>query len=90
LTAQYGRDGHGLLQALHAPTTPPWLRELPQVEVLRTVMLQNFLIEWHTDGRAVIRRRETSDGLPPSAARLASPYDTDARWAAKGEATNCI
>jgi transposase len=85
LTRQYGRDGHALLRALHRPTVPPWLRELPQVEVLRTVLVQNFLVQWHTDGRQVIRRREKSDGLPPGAIRLASPWDTDARWAAKGD-----
>jgi len=37
-------------------------------------------------GREVIRRREAdTDGLPPARSRITSPYDTDARWAAKGD-----
>ena len=40
------------------------------------------------DGREVIRRREKEpegDGLPPGHIRIASPYDTDARWGVKRE-----
>ena len=40
------------------------------------------------DGREVVKRREKEpegDGLPPGHARIASPYDTDARWGAKRE-----
>jgi transposase len=85
LAAQYGRDGHALLSALYAPGAPAWLRELPQAETLRVVLVQNYLVEWREDGGGVIRRREERDGLPPGRLRLASPYDTDARWAAKGE-----
>ena len=34
----------------------------------------------------MIRAREAdTDGLPPGTAGLSSPYDTDARWAAKGD-----
>ena len=36
----------------------------------------------------MIKRREKEpegDGLPPGHARIASPYDTDARWGAKRE-----
>ena len=38
------------------------------------------------NGGGVIRRREKEpegDGLPPGHARIASPYDTDARWGVK-------
>ena len=36
--------------------------------------------------REVIKAREAdTDGLPPGRTRLSSPYDTDARWAAKGD-----
>jgi transposase len=85
LTRQFGRDGHLLLGAIGGPGAPPWLRELPQVEMLRVVLVQNFLVEWHDDGRQEVRRREKEDGLPPGRSRLASPYDTDARWAATGD-----
>jgi hypothetical protein len=41
------------------------------------------------DGREVVKRRQALDeggeGLPPGRWRLTSPYDTDARWAAKGD-----
>jgi len=33
----------------------------------------------------VTRREADTDGLPPGRARLSSPYDTDTRWAAKGD-----
>ncbi|MBP5942407.1 hypothetical protein [Streptomyces acidiscabies] len=34
----------------------------------------------------MVRKREAdSDGVPPSHLRLASPYDPDARWSAKGD-----
>lgn len=86
LAAAYGRDAAALLRAVSAPGAPPWLRELPAVEVLRVVLVQNYLIEITDDGREVIRRREAhQDGLPPGRARITSPYDTDTRWAVKDD-----
>jgi hypothetical protein len=86
LALAYGRDGFALLAAVYAPAAPPWLRELPAVGVLRTVLLQNYTRTITTDGREVVRRREAdSDGLPPGRSRLTSPYDTDARWGVKGD-----
>ena len=35
-----------------------WLRELPAVDVLRRVLLQNYTLTITRDGREVIRRRE--------------------------------
>ena len=58
------------------------------MDVLRRVLLQNYTRVIHADGREVIRRREKEpegDGLPPGHTRIASPYDTDARWGAKRE-----
>ncbi|MGH7736028.1 MAG: transposase, partial [Gemmatimonadales bacterium] len=66
---------------------PAWLRELPAIDVLRRVLLQNYT-RVITGGREVIKRREKEpegDGLPPGHARIASPYDTDARWGVKRE-----
>jgi hypothetical protein len=66
---------------------PAWLREVPAVQVLRTVLLQNYTRTTARNGREVIQRREKNteggDGLPPASIRLTSPYDTDARWSAK-------
>ncbi|MBV9141739.1 MAG: transposase [Pseudonocardiales bacterium] len=56
------------------------------MEVLRTVLVQNYHICTDARGREVITRRETdTDGLPPGKLRINSPYDTDTRWAAKGK-----
>jgi transposase len=87
LVAAYGRDAVALLRAVHtADTAPAWLAELPAVEVLRRVLVQNYVITTDTRGREVVRAREAdTDGLPPGRTRLTSPYDLDARWAAKGD-----
>jgi transposase len=84
LAVQYGLDGRMLIEAVGRARERPWLRELPQVAVLCTVLRQTFVIETDAHGREVMRRRTDSDGVPPGQHRLASPYDTDARWAAKG------
>ncbi|WP_371214386.1 IS1182 family transposase [Streptomyces sp. AD55] len=77
----YGRDGFTLLEAVHAPHAPAWLRELSALQVLRTVWLQNY--HRTMTGTAVeVKRRESGD-LPPGRLRLASPYDTDARYGLK-------
>jgi transposase len=86
LAIAYARDGYALLEAVYDSAAPAWLREVPAVDVLRRVLLQNYTRTITKDGREVIRRREKEPeggGLPPGHARIASPYDTDARWAAK-------
>lgn len=86
LAKVYGQDAVALLRAVFAPTAPGWLSQIPAVQVLRTVLVQNYLIGVDAQGREVIKRREAdTDGLPPARVRLTSPYDTDARWAAKGD-----
>ena len=50
------------------------------------MLIQNYYIHTDARGREVIIRREPDKhGLPPAHHRVSSPYDTDARWAAKGE-----
>jgi hypothetical protein len=87
LALHYAEDGYTLLEALHAPPSPAWLRELPAVQTLRIVLLQNYTRTTSANGHVRIRRREqvedAGDGLPPGPIRLASPYDTDTRWSAK-------
>ncbi|WP_258308738.1 IS1182 family transposase [Streptomyces sp. NWU339] len=89
LALAYAQDGYTLLQAVYAPASPGWLRELPAVQTLRQVLVQNFTRTADRVGRLRIRRRERAedggDGLPPAPSRLASPYDTDTRWSAKRE-----
>ncbi|MGH3292140.1 MAG: IS1182 family transposase [Trebonia sp.] len=88
LAVTYAKDGFALLEAVGHPGSPAWLRELPAVETLRLVLLQNYTRTVHSGGREVVRRREKApdgDGLPPGHRRIASPYDTDARWGVKRE-----
>ena len=88
LAIAYARDGYALLHAVYDSSSPAWLRELPAVDVLRRVLLQNYTRTVTKGGREVIRRREKEpegDGLPPGHLRIASPYDTDARWGVKRE-----
>jgi hypothetical protein len=85
LALAYARDGYALLAACYAPDAPAWLRELPAVDVLRFVLLQNYLRSDTPTGWESRRREADTDGLPPGRQRLTSPYDTDARWAAKGD-----
>jgi transposase len=88
LAVAYARDGFALLEAVFRKESPAWLAEIPAVQVLRTVLLQNYTRTVHADGTEVIRRREKApkgDGLPPACIKIASPYDTDARWGAKRE-----
>ncbi len=87
LAIAYARDGYALVEAVYDSAAPAWLRDLPAVGVLRRVLLQNYT-RTITGDKEVIKRREKEpegDGLPPGHARIASPYDTDARWGVKRE-----
>ncbi len=83
LAVQYGRDGYYLLEQATAPAAPVWLRELPAVQALRLIWIQQYYRETGGAGEKVIRREEREHGLPPGRDRLASPYDLDARYAEK-------
>jgi transposase len=88
LAVAYARDGYALLEAVYDKASPAWLAELPAVDVLRRVLLQNYTRVIRADGREVVKRRERKpegDGLPPGRYRIGSPYDADARWGAKRE-----
>ncbi|MEU7056066.1 hypothetical protein [Streptomyces sp. NPDC046197] len=60
-----------------APDAPPWLRQLPSIETLRMVWVQQF---WLDDGR--VRLREPKR-MAPSRLRVDSPYDGEARYSTK-------
>ena len=88
LALAYGRDGRTLLKAVYAAAASDpdlaFLARLHQVEVLRVVLLQNYLSVVGERGREVIKRREAEvEGLPPGRSRITSPYDLDARWGVK-------
>jgi transposase len=85
LLTEYARDGYALAGACYEESAPAWARELPAVQVLRTVLIQNFHLDRDGHGREVIRRREAGleSGLPPAHLKIASPYDPGARWGKK-------
>ena len=83
LAEQYGRDGYHLLEAVHAPAAPGWLRELPAVQALRAVWVQQYYRVIDEHGEKVIRREAREHGLPPGRLKLVSPYDLDARYSEK-------
>jgi hypothetical protein len=58
----YARDGYALVAACYEESAPPWLRQIPAVQVLRTVLIQSFTRSVSEDGREVIGRREPGDG----------------------------
>jgi transposase len=80
LAVRYGRDGYRLLEAARAPGAPAWLRELPAVETLRRVWVQQY---YRADGGTVIWRESGGHGLPPGRSVIVSPYDTAARYSEK-------
>ena len=87
LMVRYGTDGYYLLEQVHGPGAPAWLRELPAVQALRRIWIQQYYREV-TEGRQEVRRREKlpgGDGLPPGRDCLISPYDLDARYGIKRE-----
>ena len=87
LMIAYGRDGYHLLDQVYAPSAPAWLREVPAVDVLRRVWIQQFYRDVDAaTGRQEVRRREAApdgDGLPPGHLKIISPYDLDARYSIK-------
>lgn len=74
-----GRDGRSLLSALYDAETPSWLREIPAVQILRLVWIQQYSVEDNT-----LRRRTDGHGIPPWARFIGSPYDLEAHLAKKG------
>jgi transposase len=85
LAQVFGQDALALCRAAWADGAPGWIREIEAVHLLRQVLVQIYIIRSDTRGRQVIRKRDANDGVPPGQLRLASPYDRDARWAAKGD-----
>ena len=54
-----GRDGSTLLADIYAADAPAWLREIPAVEILRRIWMQNYV--W-VEGQLHWR---SNDQLPP-------------------------
>jgi transposase len=82
LAALIGADGFQLLEAVYAPEAPGWLREVPAVETLRHVWLQQY----YAYEVGPIRWRSSADS-PPAHLLINSPYDPEARYGAKRDLT---
>ncbi len=78
LADQIGQDGAALLRAVYVSDAPNWLREVPALDVLRRVWLQNY---WQDEER--IRFRTDAEGIPKAAHFLSSPHDNDAHLSKK-------
>lgn len=73
----FGRDGVALLEKLRHPSTPQYLRDLPAVEALRRCWVSEF---WTDNG---VLHWRSAGNLPPSSARVDSPYDLEAHYGVK-------
>jgi transposase len=79
LAQQAGADGQALMSALwKAPAPYEWLRQVPAVEALRCIWVEQFC--WREDAW---HWRSSSDGIPSAANSIRSPYDVEARYAEK-------
>jgi transposase len=72
-----GQDGLELLMHVYQTEASCWLAQLPAIEILRQVWVQNYYQD-----NGVVHLREPKD-QPPSAQRITSPYDLDARYSSK-------
>lgn len=79
-----GADGMFLLEAVRTAAEAERLSELPGVEFLRRMWVQQYWTEVKEDGRQSVHLR-ADDNQPPGSLRLHSPYDEDVRYSAKRE-----
>lgn len=74
-----GADGHHLLNAIYTwEPTPDWLTQIPAVEVLRQVWIQQFYL----DASDALHLREEKS-RPPARQQICSPYEVEARFSRK-------
>ncbi len=72
-----GKDGASLLSAIYTAEALVWLREIPAVQTLRRVWVQNFYWE-----AGELRWRDASN-VPAAGEYIDSPYDPEAHSAQK-------
>jgi transposase len=76
-----GQDGLWVLEQVYQTEMSPWLAQLPAIETLRQVWMQNYYQD-----KGAVHLREPKD-QPPSAQRITSPYDLEARYSTKRDTT---
>lgn len=77
LGEQIGRDGLLLWEQLSQQPELRQLRELPALEILRQVWVQQFMLQEEQ------LKWRTADDLPPASLLIQSPYDAEARFSQK-------
>lgn len=77
LARRIGKDGLTLLQLIYEDLEMVWLREIPAVQTLRQVWVQQY---YQQEEKLVWRSNKES---PPFSKRIVSPFDIEARQAAK-------
>ena len=70
LMLRYGRDGYYLLEQVHGPGAPGWLRELPAVQALRGSGSSSSAGRSPTAGRRCGGGRSSPGGRSPAGQRL--------------------
>jgi transposase len=76
LAKKIGQDGYTLLHAIYQPETPAQIRQLPPVEVLRRIWLQQY----YQDDDDIYWRTKKKWGQPPAKQMIANPDDMEARY----------
>jgi transposase len=74
LQQQIGQDGHDLLGRIYHPEAPEWVRQVPAVELMRQVWLQQYYLDHQ--GQVHWRAR---DNMPANQHLIQSPHDPQAR-----------
>lgn len=77
LAEQIGADGRDLLENIYTSPTHHWLQEIPAIDVLRTIWIQQY----HASEQGTPWRNNQE--LPPAALLFSSPYDIEARYSRK-------
>ena len=73
LQLRIGHDGHHLLSAIYSEDGPSYLREIPSVQIMRQVWMQQY---YYQNGELKWR---TGKQLAPNKLLIESPYDPEAR-----------
>ena len=77
LIVQIGLDGFQVLKWVRDVDSPLWLREIPAVEILRQVWIQQFSVE-----EEKVHWR-SNENIPPASLLISSPYDIEAHMSIK-------
>lgn len=77
LAEEIGADGRGLLENIDTSTTHLWLQEIPAIDILRSIWIQQY----HACEQGTPWRKDQE--LRPSARLIQSPYDIEARYSKK-------